>query len=588
MMTAYRIHPGVGIARLGNSNTEFYIAPETPAALPQAYCMGNPRLSLDGTTQIMVGTFRMRRPHQTPGSALPGVCLRRRQPDGRPLKFIRWKVAAIAARWTSISGISRQRRAGTVQFPGRRTRLPSKRRNAGVTGEARDRLIIDPGPRIVNTTTDRRASFDRSGDGQYATTFPPLLQPSSIDTLGDILTDDSGRLLVLGGHGNSGTENTGPGEPHIDDYANTDGWYDDTSDGPVMARLIMYSDQVTQNRFVDVEYPAWVIVGYPGFVPQILDMITMDDALHDMFLREFATDTALYGKLGTFGDPEEVDARDPAALRHWKAGRLTWNRAFKPWFYRDIWPILFRPDEFRFLTDILEQSNFPHDQEQRGTFDPYKLGKPPQPPAEPAADDRAIVAQSAIQGEALTEAHAPVARRPSDDGRIHDEYWAMRNFLFDLLRRDAENQFKFVDKAGSRLQPSADAAAVWRQSADQHRAVEVPATDRYQLFILRQWADGRFVNEIEVGSIRRRIRLPAVSEHATHHRAGARSARADECSQWRVLPGEVGWVMRNRRFILSRTHQGRSQQVGLPAIDGPGSRLRQPCSRTTLSPSRHR
>jgi hypothetical protein len=326
------------------------------------------------------------------------------------------------------------------------------RRNASVTGEARDRLIIDPGPRIVNTTTNRRASFDRSGNGQYATTFPPPLQPFSIDTLGDILTDDSGRLLVLGGHGNSGTENTEPGEPHIDDYANTDGWYDDTSDGPVMARLIMYSEQVEQNRFVDVEYPAWVIVGYPRFVPQILDMVTMDDALHDMFLREFATDTALYGKLGTFSDPEVVNARDPAALRHWKAGRLTWNKAFKPWFYRDIWPILFRPDEFRFLTDILEQSNFPHDQEQRGTFDPYKLGKPPRPPAEPAADDSAIVVQAASQGEALTEAHAPAARRPTEDGRIHDEYWAMRNFLFDLLRRSGEeNQFKYVDKAGSRL-----------------------------------------------------------------------------------------------------------------------------------------
>ena len=45
------------------------------------------------------------------------------------------------------------------------------RRNADVTD--RDRLIIDPGPRIVNGTTKRRASFDRSGEGSYATTFPP-------------------------------------------------------------------------------------------------------------------------------------------------------------------------------------------------------------------------------------------------------------------------------------------------------------------------------------------------------------------------------------------------------------------------------
>ena len=312
MMTAYRIHPGVGIARLGNSNTEFYIAPETPAALPQACdAMGNPRLSLDGTTPVMVGTFKDAQGRIKRQAARFQVFVYDEDnPDGRPLKFgdqvegggnrgtlvdIQWRVylANKKACWYQFNSLAGEHGYDTS----------NPRRNAGVTGEARDRLIIDPGPRIVNTTTNRRASFDRSGDGQYATTFPPLLQPSSIDTLGDILTDDSGRLLVLGGHGNSGTENTGPGEPHIDDYANTDGWYDDTSDGPVMARLIMYSDQVTQNRFVDVEYPAWVIVGYPGFVPQILDMITMDDALHDMFLREFATDTALYGKLGTFERP---------------------------------------------------------------------------------------------------------------------------------------------------------------------------------------------------------------------------------------------------------------------------------------------
>ena len=33
-MATYKIHPGIGIARLGNSDTEFYLAPETPAGLP--------------------------------------------------------------------------------------------------------------------------------------------------------------------------------------------------------------------------------------------------------------------------------------------------------------------------------------------------------------------------------------------------------------------------------------------------------------------------------------------------------------------------------------------------------------------------
>ena len=43
-MATYKIHPGIGIARLGNSDTEFYLAPETPAGLPQECdAQGNPR-----------------------------------------------------------------------------------------------------------------------------------------------------------------------------------------------------------------------------------------------------------------------------------------------------------------------------------------------------------------------------------------------------------------------------------------------------------------------------------------------------------------------------------------------------------------
>jgi L-Lysine epsilon oxidase N-terminal len=57
----YRIHPAIGIARLGNSPDDFCISPETPAALPIA-CdeRGNPLVSADGTTQETVTTFKDR------------------------------------------------------------------------------------------------------------------------------------------------------------------------------------------------------------------------------------------------------------------------------------------------------------------------------------------------------------------------------------------------------------------------------------------------------------------------------------------------------------------------------------------------
>ena len=421
-MATYRIHPGIGIARLGSSPTEFYIAPETPAGLPQACdAQGNPLYGPDGTTPVLVTNFRDADGRIKRQAARFQVFVYDdASPEGRPLKIgdpvegggnagtlidIEWQVyvANKKACWYEFDTTQ-----GEHGYPN-----GYPRRNADVTD--RDRLIIDPGPRSVNHTTKRRASFDRSGEGNYATTFPPPdLTPFPIDTLGDMVADDSGRLLVLGGHGRSGSEKSGPGEPHISNYANNDGWYDDTSDGPVMARLKMYAENVTSVRYVDVEYPAWVIAGYPRYVPVVLDMVTMDEVLYDLFVREFADDTALYGDAGTFDDPQRVDYHNEAALRQWQDGRLTWNRAYKPWFYRDIWPILYRPDQFRFLCNILGQSNFPHDQQQRGMFDPYKLSVVPKYvlPRAAAAAQQAAAGAAEIERDGARAGSGAAGRRP--------------------------------------------------------------------------------------------------------------------------------------------------------------------------------
>jgi hypothetical protein len=119
------------------------------------------------------------------------------------------------------------------------------------------------------------------------------------------------------------------------------------------------------------------VAGYPAYAPQILDIVTMDDVIEDMGIRQFAERTDLYGIEGTFGDPQRVAPTDEGALIHWRAGRLRWNPGHKPWFFRDIWRILYRPDEYSYLCDALGQSNYPHNQSTRGSFDPEKLGCPP-------------------------------------------------------------------------------------------------------------------------------------------------------------------------------------------------------------------
>jgi hypothetical protein len=509
-MATYKIHPGIGIARLGNSPTEFYLGPETPAGLPQE-CddFGNPRFGPDGIAPLLVSTFKDAEGRIKRQAARFQVYVYDADsPLGRPLKLgdtisgggnegvlvdIRWRVylANKKAAWYQF--------AETAGEHGYNAKT-AKRRNPDA-GD-RSQLIIDPGPRIVNITNKRRAYFDRTGEGAYATTFPPKnLSPNPIDTLGEMVTDNSGHLIVLGGYGNSGTAT--PDAPNTGDYANHDGWFDDTSDGPVTARLVMFSTEVKRLRYVDVEYPAWVVAGYPRFAPQILDMVTADDVVYDLGLRQFADDTSIYGALDTFDDPQQIDAQNFDQLSHWLASRLTWNRDFHPWFFRDVWPILYRPDEFRWLTDILGQSNYPHDQQQRGTFDPGRLCQPPRYFSTEAQRDQARknaipeLRQNAAQGEAAFETKADDEGRRPDGRWIFDPYRPMRRFLFDLLRMPGEeNAFKVTDRIRSRIYnlPLMPLLCGDNPISNVSPSKFLRLTD-YQLFILKQWADGKFIDD---------------------------------------------------------------------------------------------
>jgi hypothetical protein len=389
MATVYRIHPGIGIARLGNSPDQFIIAAEKPAALPLDCDADGNSLPLGAAygeeqpaTRFKDEEGRIKRQ-----AARFGVWVYDDEnPTGRPLKIgdeiygggnhgtlvdIQWRVhlANKKAGWYEFRQLQGEHGYDAAH----------PRRNPQVQGDnARQQLIIDPGPRVVSLTGRRRADFGRDGGGQYAAVFPPDTKPARIDTLGEVMTDDQGRLLVLGGHGNSGTYLFNEfGQPRIDHYANNDGWFDDTSDGPVMARLVMHSEEVDATRYVDVEYPAWVVSAYPDYVPSIPDIVTMDEVVYDLAVSRFAYRTDLYGVAGTFDCPQEIDPRDTEALVVWQAGRLGWNPDYRPWFYRDIWPILWRPEQYMYLTGVLQQSNDPHNQTGRGTFDPDRIGTPP-------------------------------------------------------------------------------------------------------------------------------------------------------------------------------------------------------------------
>ena len=71
-----------------------------------------------------------------------------------------------------------------------------------------------------------------------------------IDTLGELKTDGHGRLLVLGGYGRAcGWDVI---SPYLHGDVNNDNWFDDASDGPVSAVLVLDDGSV---QTVQVEAP---------------------------------------------------------------------------------------------------------------------------------------------------------------------------------------------------------------------------------------------------------------------------------------------------------------------------------------------
>jgi hypothetical protein len=124
-----------------------------------------------------------------------------------------------------------------------------------------------------------------------------------------------------------------------------------------------------------------------------------------------------------------------------------------------------------------------------------------------------------------TAARRPKDKRPDQDeeGRwIEDPYWPMRNFLFDLLRLPGEeNEFRVVDRVSSRLH---NLPLMPLLCGDNPLDNLLPSkflrlTD-YQLFILKQWAEGKFINEIEQGWLDKKTYNPYLPYPTTPPKTG--------------------------------------------------------------------
>jgi len=263
------IHPAIGVARIGDSKDAFVLAPEVDQPPPvQAGSMKDPT----GALKRQAVRFRIY------GYDASGQAVRELTADDGEIEWTA-HVANRKAAWYQFQTALDIPEAAAADA------VASGLRNAGVAAADRERdLVIDPGPRTISGRDQDGPAFDTG------TFFGKQVY------LGELRTDDAGRLVFLGGRGVSASVDGTPPPT----FANNDGWHDDVADGPVTATVTIDGDALE----VD---PAWVVVAPPNYAPDLVTVRTLYDLVYDVNVRA-----------GTLPSPERVS------------------------FMRDVYPILQR------------------------------------------------------------------------------------------------------------------------------------------------------------------------------------------------------------------------------------------------------
>lgn len=250
------IHPAIGVARVGDAESAFFIGPEVTTTPNQsgAYYRDGDHLKRQAARFRIYG-------YNAAGEVVGEL-------DANSA-FITWTVelANRKAQWYHF--------ITAMDIP-ETADLTVKRRNPDQTTQAeRDMLAITPGERSIS-------GISVSGGAQHVfDTGSFTIGENSAQNiyLGELQTTDTGQLLVLGGRGVSrsltGAPPFDPADP--DSFNNAATWYDDMADGPVTAKVSI------DGRDIPVE-GAWVTVAPPNYAPDVIGWRTMYDMLVDTYV----------------------------------------------------------------------------------------------------------------------------------------------------------------------------------------------------------------------------------------------------------------------------------------------------------------
>lgn len=242
------IHPAIGVMRVGDSPSDYFIGPEVPTPLnkPAGFYR-----DAEGRLKRQAARFRIY------GYNAEGAMVRELTAADADIRWTAHLVNRKAA-WYRFDKAMDIPQARDLSVP---------LRNAKVAAPDRHILVIDPGPRSISGISVSGGADHAFDTGEFKGVTVPL---------GEMRTDEKGRLVLLGGHGVSRSPS---GAPPIDmkdpqTFNNADDWYDDMSDGPVDAAVTI------DGRAIPVE-GAWAICAPPNYAPDAIGWRTMYDLMTD-------------------------------------------------------------------------------------------------------------------------------------------------------------------------------------------------------------------------------------------------------------------------------------------------------------------
>jgi len=261
------------------------VGPETPGLLPDNN--GSYKDSA-GRVKRQAARFRVY------GFDEKGIVVAELNLDNPDVDSMVWRVSLAnkKAEWFEFDGAGRVAKVLNGETP--------PVRNQAITGAARRGLTVGPVVAEIDGASQTKGPLE----GEFRI---PGVNPEIV-FLGELHTDELGRLMVLGGRGNSRSV--------IDDnplrhYANNDAWCDDTADGPVTVEI-----KLKDGTRLDVRGRSWVIVAPPHFSPATENVVPLYDVMEEAAIAHGLT--WIEGELGPLPDSDTVS------------------------FTRDIYPILRR------------------------------------------------------------------------------------------------------------------------------------------------------------------------------------------------------------------------------------------------------